>query len=148
MVLVSPHVREKLTGLTYMYSTDIVQHAVTFKWLPIVFVPLIQSQRVVMVTEMYSTVTTAQLGICHNLLFTTCKKFRSIRKVKLHVKDVPMSLVILTLFTSIFQCFIFCFMIVAKKKIFCSICRRIKTLKQEKINQLINPMMIQMNLNW
>jgi hypothetical protein len=38
----------KLTALTY--STYTVRHAVTFKWLPIVFMCLIQSQRIVTVT--------------------------------------------------------------------------------------------------
>jgi hypothetical protein len=43
----------KLTALTY--STYTVRHEVTLKWLPIVFVRLIQSQRIVTVTAKYDT---------------------------------------------------------------------------------------------
>jgi hypothetical protein len=54
----------KLTALTY--STYTVRHAVTLKWLTIVYVHLIQSQRIVTVTAKYGTAT-ARLRICRNL---------------------------------------------------------------------------------
>jgi hypothetical protein len=43
----------KLTALTY--NTYTVRHVVTLKWLPIVFVRLIQSQRMVKITVQYGT---------------------------------------------------------------------------------------------
>jgi hypothetical protein len=44
-------VHGKLTALTF--STETVRYAVTLKWLPIVFMRLIQSQRIVTVTAKY-----------------------------------------------------------------------------------------------
>jgi hypothetical protein len=56
----------KLTALTY--STYTVRHAVTLKWLPIVFVRLIQSQRIVMATAKHRTATARNTK---SALFTT-----------------------------------------------------------------------------
>jgi hypothetical protein len=50
------------TGLLLIHST--VQHAVTLKWLPIVFVHLIQSQCIVMAMEKYGMATARLKIIC------------------------------------------------------------------------------------
>jgi hypothetical protein len=53
--ILSFHMNGKHTVLTY--TMDMVPHAVTLKWLPIVFVPFIQSQHVVIVVKQYGMAT-------------------------------------------------------------------------------------------